>query len=84
MANHISFGCGYVRTTLQVTGMKAMLVLCDVEGPVAIKALAQRDGSEVDDCLGHLSPEHSRSLDTILDEILARTLDGPLAWASPW
>src|SRR5260370_7949165 len=57
--------------------MKALLVFCDVEGPVAIEVPAQVDGSELDDCLCHLrSPAHAGTLHPILDEILARALDG--------
>src|SRR5579863_5246559 len=57
--------------------MKTLLVFCDVEGPVAIEVPAQVDGSELDDCLGHrLSPAHSRTLHSVLDEILAGALDG--------
>jgi len=60
-----------------VAGMKALLVFCDVERPVAIEVAAQVDGSELDDCLCHLlSPSHSRTLHSILDEILAGALDG--------
>src|SRR5579863_4058857 len=56
--------------------MKALLVFCDVEGPVTIKVPAQVDGSELDDGLGHLlSPAHSRTLHPIFDEVLARALD---------
>src|SRR5271165_1523029 len=56
--------------------MKALLVFCDVEGPVAIEVPAQVDGSELDDSLGHLfSPAHSRTLHPIFDEVLARALD---------
>ena len=48
-----------------MAGMKALLISCDVEGP------------ELDDGLGHLlSPTHSRTLHPVLDEILARALDG--------
>ena len=57
--------------------MKALLIFGDVEGPVAIEVPAQVDGSELDDHLRHLlSSAHSRTLHPILDEILARTLDG--------
>ena len=57
--------------------MKALLIFGDVEGPVAIEVPAQVDGSELDDRLCHLfSPAHSRTLHPILDEILARALDG--------
>src|ERR1035438_2397157 len=66
--------------------MKALLVFCDVEGPVAIEVPAQVNGSELDDCLGHLlSPAHSRTLHSILDEILAGALDRATGrWAIPW
>jgi hypothetical protein len=60
-----------------VAGMKALLFFFDVEGPVAIEVTTQVDGSELDDCLGHLlSPAHSRTLHSILDDILAGALDG--------
>src|ERR1035441_3385865 len=70
-------GVSLLEDDAPVTGMKALLIFCDVEGPVAIEVPAQVDGSELDDCLGHLlSPAHSRTLHPILDEILARALDG--------
>src|SRR5580704_14782814 len=57
--------------------MKALVIACDVEGPVAIEVPAQVDGSELDDYLRHLlSPAHSGTFHAVLDEIFARALDG--------
>jgi hypothetical protein len=64
--------------------MEALLILFDVEGPVAIEVPAQVHGSELHDGLGHfLSPAHSRTLHPIFDEILADASTGPLAMGQP-
>jgi len=67
-----------------MAGMKALLlVFFDVESPVAIDVPAQVDGSELNEGLGHLlSPTHSRTFPSILDEVFACSLnrttgDGP-------
>ena len=61
-----------------MVGMEALLILCDVEGPIAVEVPAQVDGSELNDGLGHrFGPAHSGTLHSILDEVLASVFDRP-------
>src|SRR5260370_42529746 len=57
-------------------GIKASLILFDVELPIGIEVSREVDGSELDHGLRHLvSPTHAGALHPIFDQVLARAFD---------